>query len=470
MLPLLAACAGNGEGLDANGRPISSEPQPLLPELQSIQDQVFTPICTTCHAGAAAPLGFRLDANSSYAMLVGQPSVEVPFAPACRAGSTRFQLHHSETRRARGCRRTNAARRTIPSSVHHRCDSPVDPRRRSQPTAAALGASTAPQIRALAPLPGERLTQPPRELLRCRGRRARRIAARGGCRHADSERRRRKLPTTAMNTAITQLRITVWSLAPTVLAIEIPGRQLVGRSLSAADCGPRRRCPLTSRAGKVIDDFVLEVRRGARAMRFVGLQDLLLPTLLALGAFAPQQALAEPYFAVREGLKCGICSRQSNRRRHAHLPSARSGGRPCSASASNRYRRRDAVDRRDQSISGDRREPASRCKRYAHSQREDAIGLRNRGAACLSRRARDSGPTLLYVDQRLAPGASTNAEAYGRLWFGGQRYYIKAGQMFLPYGLRLQDDSAFVRQVPGINFATPDHGSRVRIRRYRVGC
>ena len=73
MLPLLAACAGNGEGLDANGRPISSEPQPLLPELQSIQDQVFTPICTTCHAGAAAPLGFRLDANSSYAMLVGQP-------------------------------------------------------------------------------------------------------------------------------------------------------------------------------------------------------------------------------------------------------------------------------------------------------------------------------------------------------------------------------------------------------------
>ena len=68
------------------------------------------------------------------------------------------------------------------------------------------------------------------------------------------------------------------------------------------------------------------------------------------------------------------------------------------------------------------------------------------------------GRLSLYVDQRLAPGASTNAEAYGRLSFADGRYYIKAGQMFLPYGLRLGYDSAFIRQAPGINFATPDRG------------
>ncbi len=71
-------CAGNGDGLDENGRPGGEEPPPLVAEFQSIQDHVFTPICTTCHAGGAAPVGLRLDEGASYAMLVNAPSAEVP--------------------------------------------------------------------------------------------------------------------------------------------------------------------------------------------------------------------------------------------------------------------------------------------------------------------------------------------------------------------------------------------------------
>jgi len=51
---------------------------------------------------------------------------------------------------------------------------------------------------------------------------------------------------------------------------------------------------------------------------------------------------------------------------------------------------------------------------------------------------------ILYVDQRLQP-QTTNREAFGMLklpWYGT---YVKAGQMFLPYGLQLQDDGAFIR-------------------------
>lgn len=75
---LLAACAGDGEGLDQNGRPVDGGAAPLLPELASIQTNVFTPICTTCHSGASAPLGLRLDEGAAHAMLVNAPSVEVP--------------------------------------------------------------------------------------------------------------------------------------------------------------------------------------------------------------------------------------------------------------------------------------------------------------------------------------------------------------------------------------------------------
>lgn len=78
---ILAGCAGNGAGLDANGAPIvpgGAGNGPVSADFDSIQTHVFTPICTVCHAGADAPHGLRLDAANSYNLLVGVPSVEVP--------------------------------------------------------------------------------------------------------------------------------------------------------------------------------------------------------------------------------------------------------------------------------------------------------------------------------------------------------------------------------------------------------
>ncbi len=81
LATLLGGCAGSGEGLNANGLPIDSgngAPPPLSADFQSIQDNVFTPICARCHSGASAPEGLQLDAAHSYALLVGVPSTEVP--------------------------------------------------------------------------------------------------------------------------------------------------------------------------------------------------------------------------------------------------------------------------------------------------------------------------------------------------------------------------------------------------------
>lgn len=85
----LAACAGNGAGLDANGQPIGSSgggTEPLTADFQSIQDHVFTPICSPCHSGASAPEGLMLDAGHSYNLLVGIASGEVPTLSRVKAG------------------------------------------------------------------------------------------------------------------------------------------------------------------------------------------------------------------------------------------------------------------------------------------------------------------------------------------------------------------------------------------------
>ncbi len=81
---LLASCtAGEGTGLDANGRPPgesgAGQPPPAAGanDFRAIQDTILTPICTACHAGASAPLGLRLDSANSYAALVNVASVQV---------------------------------------------------------------------------------------------------------------------------------------------------------------------------------------------------------------------------------------------------------------------------------------------------------------------------------------------------------------------------------------------------------
>jgi methionine-rich copper-binding protein CopC len=87
-LACLAGCAGNGSGLDASGRPLSEGggAVALSADFNSLQVNVFTPICTACHAGASAPQGLRLDAGNSYNLLVGVASSEVSSLQRVRPG------------------------------------------------------------------------------------------------------------------------------------------------------------------------------------------------------------------------------------------------------------------------------------------------------------------------------------------------------------------------------------------------
>lgn len=71
----------------------------------------------------------------------------------------------------------------------------------------------------------------------------------------------------------------------------------------------------------------------------------------------------------------------------------------------------------------------------------------------------------LYFDETVAPEGASAREAFVMLHglpLGG---YLKAGRILLPYGLRLPDDTAFIRQETGFTYANQDLGVELGIGR-----
>ncbi|MBB3060323.1 hypothetical protein [Microbulbifer rhizosphaerae] len=62
-----------------------------------------------------------------------------------------------------------------------------------------------------------------------------------------------------------------------------------------------------------------------------------------------------------------------------------------------------------------------------------------------------------YLDEQIAPGAALNREAFVMAKLSGN-HYLKAGKIMLPYGIRLEDDSAFIREATQITFDNSDNG------------
>jgi len=70
----------------------------------------------------------------------------------------------------------------------------------------------------------------------------------------------------------------------------------------------------------------------------------------------------------------------------------------------------------------------------------------------------------IYVDEQVAPNGSQNEEAYV-LYGSTTGFYIKGGQFYLPFGWRLQDQTALVDLVSDINMTNPDKGLEIGFER-----
>ena len=66
-----------------------------------------------------------------------------------------------------------------------------------------------------------------------------------------------------------------------------------------------------------------------------------------------------------------------------------------------------------------------------------------------------------YIDQNVKGGATTR-EVFGLIrGFLPWDTYVKAGRIFPAYGLRVQDDDAFIRRRVGYTFDSPDEGGEI---------
>jgi hypothetical protein len=179
--------------------------------------------------------------------------------------------------------------------------------------------------------------------------------------------------------------------------------------------------------------------------------------LAGLALAVSQQACAEPYLAVQQGFKCMVChtSPSGGGQRNAF-------GNVFAQQTLPAHRLRDAGSNLWTgavldflSIGADVRGGFSEIQVPGQpdnetTELEELLGY-------LELRLLPNRLSI-HADARLAPDDALERELYVRLSSSDGRFYVRGGDIFLPYGLRLQDDSAFIRQVPGINFNSPDTG------------
>ncbi len=183
------------------------------------------------------------------------------------------------------------------------------------------------------------------------------------------------------------------------------------------------------------------------------LQRINLLLLIAILIFS-QDLSAEPYLAYMKNMKCSAChvnpdggglrNEFGNIFGHALLP-----GRTSSATTANIGKLNDYFQ-----LGGNFRSNIEYVKDDAENK--SATFEINSAQLYLALNIEEMGLTF-YLDQKIAPGSALNREAFVMYKFAANSF-VKIGKMYTPFGIRLEDDSALIRQVTGFNFDSSDNG------------
>lgn len=167
---------------------------------------------------------------------------------------------------------------------------------------------------------------------------------------------------------------------------------------------------------------------------------------------------AEPYFAVRTGFKCSQCHVNStgggkrtdfgNIFSQMMLPKPLGEGKEVGFDP----KLNDAV-----SIGSNWRVEQVHTMDYKANPSKDGLVIRESNVYVNIDLVKNF--LSAYLDETMTPGA-TNREFFGKINLPFNSYF-KAGNMLLPYGFRLIDDNAFVRDKTGYTYNTHDLGYEI---------
>lgn len=183
-----------------------------------------------------------------------------------------------------------------------------------------------------------------------------------------------------------------------------------------------------------------------------------IPLLLAVAGWIPT-AQAEPYLAVRTNNQCAACHVNptgGGKRTEYGALYARTAlaAEEWKIPADNAAGTWDGRINNYFAIGGDLRTSL----RYIDVKQTDSFSFDTDAARIYLELSVIPNRVLLYIDQTLAPGAAVNRESFLLLWSKEKTTYLKAGRIFIPYGWRIEDDSAYIRQFSGVNFTSSDTG------------
>jgi len=184
----------------------------------------------------------------------------------------------------------------------------------------------------------------------------------------------------------------------------------------------------------------------------------------------PSEARAEPRFAVREGLHCGVChvNQTGGGMRTPYgatfaqtdLPSIRAKGvyMPDTGSyirlgANLRLGHRSVLETHTRL--GDDEFDQAASNSFEISEGNLYVQVEP-----------IPGKLAIYLDETVSPEGASSREAFLMVYNLPLGFYAKAGRFMLPYGLRIKDDRAFIRQQMGFTYADQDLGLEIGLSKH----